>query len=53
MATAWLGNTAVREVVGADPDGTPIHRRYTGQATCTRSIRNVLRWIQAQTVTVS
>lgn len=35
MPLVRLGNTAVREVIGADPDGTPIHRRYSGQATCT------------------
>jgi hypothetical protein len=34
MPLVRLGNVAVREVVGADPDGTPIHRRYTGQSTC-------------------
>ena len=31
---AHLGNVAVREVVGADDDGAPIHRRYRGQSTC-------------------
>ena len=35
MPTVQLGNVAVREVVGADPDGTPIHRRYSGQSTTT------------------
>ena len=34
MPVIRLGNTAVREVVGADADGTPIHRRYSGQSTC-------------------
>jgi hypothetical protein len=38
MAIVWLGNTAVREVVGADEDGAPIHRRYSGQAACTVTI---------------
>jgi hypothetical protein len=33
MPVARLGNVGVREVIGADPDGTPIHRRYTGQHT--------------------
>lgn len=35
MPVVRLGNVAVREVIGADPDGTPIHRRYSGQSTCT------------------
>jgi hypothetical protein len=35
MPTVQLGNVAVREVIGADPDGTPIHRRYRGQSTTT------------------
>jgi hypothetical protein len=33
MPVARLGNVAVREVIGADDDGTPIHRRYRGQST--------------------
>lgn len=35
MPVVQLGNVAVREVIGADDDGTPIHRRYTGQSTTT------------------
>lgn len=33
MPFVRLGNVGVREVIGADDDGTPIHRRYTGQET--------------------
>lgn len=33
MPLVRLGNIAVREVIGADDDGTPIHRRYRGQHT--------------------
>lgn len=33
MTIVYLGNTAVREVIGADDDGAPIHRRYSGQST--------------------
>lgn len=35
MPIVQLGNVAVREVIGADSDGTPIHRRYRGQSTTT------------------
>ena len=35
MPVARLGNVAVREVIGADHDGTPIHRRWRGQSTTT------------------
>lgn len=35
MPSVHLGNVAVREVIGADPDGAPIHRRYTGTSTTT------------------
>lgn len=40
MPVVRLGNVAVREVIGADPDGTPIHRRYSGQSTCTMTLPN-------------
>lgn len=33
MPIVQLGNVAVREVIGADDDGAPIHRRYSGQST--------------------
>jgi hypothetical protein len=33
MPEVRLGNVAVREVIGADHDGAPIHRRHSGQST--------------------
>jgi hypothetical protein len=33
MPVVHLGNVAVREVIGADHDGAPIHRRHRGQST--------------------
>jgi len=40
MPVVRLGNVAVREVIGADPDGAPIHRRYSGQSVCTMTLPN-------------
>lgn len=38
MPQVRLGNVGVREVIGADPDGTPIYRRYDGQSTSVISL---------------